>query len=252
MDNEHDVIPLTEVISSPLDDDKRAPVEGALQDALDRPCDMHLQQVKGRFLLSIPRLGLLVSNKSLEAAYAEMHTLRERRIREFASEGLLHLLADQEGLPKSQQGACGLAAKLRPFFIKCAVVTVLFLGAMNILSHSLGDVGYVLEKKLQTVRYWTPEEIETQRAKSEQVAQHLGPVIRELMVMFKQPGEVPAASVDKPTAAMIAKTADNATDNATIGAADTATGKAVDKTVDKSPSSTGKPAGKPAGTHAKP
>jgi len=181
--------------------------DAATQAALSAPCDMYLRHSKGKFRLSIPALGLMVSNASLEAAYAEMAALRERRIREFASEGMLHLLSAPGALPGTPAAPTGTAAKLRPFFIKCLVVALLFLGAMNLLSHSLGDVGYVLEKKLQAVRNWTPDETEKQRALSEKVARNLGPVIRELMVMFQRPDEFRAAENKTAEAAAMAASA---------------------------------------------
>ena len=162
----------------------------------------------------------MVSNASLEAAYAEMTALRERRIREFASEGMLHLLSAPGALPGTPAAPTGTAAKLRPFFIKCLVVALLFLGAMNLLSHSLGDVGYVLEKKLQAVRNWTPDEAEKQRALSEKVARNLGPVIRELMVMFQRPDEFRAAENKTAEAAAVSATsATPTTDAAQVTAA---------------------------------
>lgn len=168
--------------------------EGEVQAALSAPCDMYLRRNKGKYSLSIPALGLVVNDASLEAAYAKMESLRERRIREFASEGLLHLISGPGSLPGAPAAPTGTAAKLKPFFIKCLVVALLFLGGMNILSHTFGDVGYTLEKKLKSVSYWTPEEVEKQRAQTEKIAQHLGPIVRELMAMFRQPGDVPGAA----------------------------------------------------------
>jgi hypothetical protein len=175
-------------------EDNAAASDAAVQAALSAPCDMYLRRHKGKYSLSIPGLGLMVSDASLEAAYAKMEGLRERRIREFASEGMLHLISGAGALPGAPAAPAGTAAKLKPFFIKSLVVALLFLGAMNILSHTFGDVGYTLEKKLKSVSYWTPEEVEKQREQTEKIAQHLGPIVRELMTMFRQPGEVPGAA----------------------------------------------------------
>lgn len=158
--------------------------EAAIQAALAAPYEVRLRQQGGKHVLSIPELGLVVSGKSLEAAHAELATQREKRIREFAAEGLLHWL--ERPAQAAQPAASGTFAKLRPFLIKCLVVSVLFLGAVHIIGQKLGDVGYVLEKKLQGLSNWTPEQVEWHRARSEQIAQKLGPTLRELQAMFRE------------------------------------------------------------------
>lgn len=172
------------------------PTDGAdaLARALSAPCDIRLRVRQGEFLLSIPALGLVVRDTSLDAAYERIRTQRETRIREFASLGMLDLLAAPASEAAGKNAGPSLRDKLRPFFIKCVVVSVLFLAAMNMISHSVGDIGYVLEKKLQAVRNWTPEDVEKQRALSAKTAERLGPVIRELMPMFRQPDEASPAN----------------------------------------------------------
>ncbi len=172
--------------------DEAAKLEAEIQAALAAPFEVRLRQHKGRHSLSIPELGVVVGGKDLAEAHKELSALRERRIREFAAEGMLHLVnkpAEAVAAP-----APGTLAKLKPFLIKCLIVSVLFLMGVNLLGQRLGDVGYVLEKKLQGLSNWTPEQVVWHRARSEQIAQKLGPTVRELLAMFRDTAPAPAAA----------------------------------------------------------
>ncbi|MBU1230500.1 MAG: hypothetical protein KKA55_06955 [Proteobacteria bacterium] len=164
-----------------------------LQAALAAPCEVRLGTGTGRVIAHIPELGILVRADSVEAAHAEALRQRESRIREFAAEGLLDALP----APNLASSACaarpGLLGQLKVFLIKAAVVAALFLGAVNIISNGLRDVGYTLEKKLDGAANMSAEAVEKNRAKAAQVAEKLGPIVRELSALFARP-EAPAVS----------------------------------------------------------
>lgn len=163
-----------------------APRQQDITAALGAPFEARLRENNGRFTLFIPELGLLARGKTLEAARAELLRLREARLREFAEEGLLDELP-RPGAQAAAEAKPRLLVQLRPFLIKAAVVTALFLGAVNVISNGLRDVGYTLEKKLDGVVNWDAATIEKHRAKSAQVAEKLGPIVRELSVFFTRP-----------------------------------------------------------------
>lgn len=144
---------------------------------------------------SIPELGILVSAGNLEAAHAEALRQREARTREFASEGMLEELSTDGGSRIPSEPAKRLLPQLKVFLSKAAVVTVLFLGGVNIISNGLRDVGYVLEKKLDGVVSWTPETVEKHRAKGAKIAENIRPVVLAVMSAFKEP-----SSATSPTA----------------------------------------------------
>lgn len=181
--------------------DDAAKLEAQIQAVLAAPFEVRLRQHNRRHSLSIPELGVVVGGKDLAAAHKELSALRERRIREFASEGMLHLVnRPAETAASVAERAPGTLARLKPFLIKCLIVSVLFLMGVNLLGQRLGDVGYVLEKKLQGLSNWTPEQVEWHRARSEQIALKLGPTIRELLAMFRDtaPAAAPAAESATP------------------------------------------------------
>lgn len=167
-------------------------VEKAIQAALAAPFEVRLRQHKGRYSVSIPELGLVVGGKDLAKAHEELLVLRERQIREFAAEGLLHLLTTPGAMSLVVQPDQGTLSKLKSFLVKCLIVSLLFLSGVNLLGQRLSDVGYVLEKKLQGLSNWTPAQVEWHRERSQLIAQKLGPTIRELLVMFRTSGELPA------------------------------------------------------------
>lgn len=169
---------------------------GRLQEALDAPCEVRLTSRKGRFIAHIPELGILARADSVESAHAEALRQREARIREYASEGLLDALPSPAAAAPGVPGK-GLLGQLKVFLIKAAVVAALFLGAVNVIGNGLRNVGYTLEKKLDGVVNWDAATIEKHRAKSALVAEKLGPVVRELTLLFVRP-EAPAASAQSP------------------------------------------------------
>lgn len=158
-----------------------------LQAALDAPCVVLLRSHKGRFTACIPELGLLCAAATVEAAHAKILRQREARIREFAAEEMLDKLPRPLAAQDTMQNSKRLLPQLKVFLIKATIAVVLFLGAVNIVSNGLRNVGYVLEKKLDSVTYMTPESVEAHRAKAAKIAMTLGPILREVTVMFATP-----------------------------------------------------------------
>lgn len=158
-----------------------------LQAALDAPSQVTISVRKGRVTALLPELGILVRADSVEAAHAEALRQREARIREYASEGLLDALPAPNQAAAACAGRSSLFGQLKVFLIKAAVVAALFLGMANIVGNGLRDLGYSLEKKLDGVGNWTPAMVEKHRASSAKVAEKLGPIVRELAVMFQAP-----------------------------------------------------------------
>ncbi len=189
-----------------------------LKACLETSHEVRLREKAGRFTLSIPELGLLAHGKSLESAYAKLMQAREQRILEFASEDLLSWLPKPgaSGAPAQADGSAEprLLVRLRPFLIKAAIVSALFLWAMNTVNDSARNVGYGLEKKLDGLANMSPESIEKNRIKSAQIAEKLGPIVRELAVMFHEPAPGSTAA-----AMNAAKDAANATAGQAQGAA---------------------------------
>lgn len=158
-----------------------------LQAALASPCEVRLGTGTGRVIAHIPELGILVRADSVEAAHAEALRQREARIREYAAEGLLGALPAPNAAPSACAARPGLLGQLKVFLIKAAVVAALFLGAVNVISNGLRDVGYTLEKKLDGAANMSAEAVEKNRAKAAQVAEKLGPIVRELSALFARP-----------------------------------------------------------------
>jgi hypothetical protein len=169
-----------------------------LQAALEAPCMVRLRTDKGRITACIPELGVIARAGSVEAAHAEALRQREARLREFAEAGLLDELPRPTAV---DAGPPRLLPQLKVFLVKAAVAAVLFLGAVDIISGGLRDIGYVLEKKLDGVAAWTPETVEKHRAQAARLAQKLGPVVRELLKPADaQPAPADNAAADNATA----------------------------------------------------
>lgn len=168
------------------------------------PCEVRVVGRGGRYTLAISELGLLVTGKDLATAHAEIMLQRERCLREFAAEGVLDWLPRPGAAPAAGPEKKSLLGQLKPFLVKAAIATALFLGAVNVVSNGLGDVGYVLEKKLDGVASMTPEAVEKHRAKAAKIAEKLGPIVREILAVFDRsvaPGAAPRAeAADNATA----------------------------------------------------
>ena len=143
---------------------------------------------------------------------------------EYASEDLLSWLPRPGAAGTGSQPGSGeprLLTRLRPFLIKAVIVGALFLWAMNMVNDSARNIGYGLEKKLDGLTSMSAESIEKNRAKSALIAEKLGPIVRELAVMFRdqpRPEAKPgAASADTGAATGAATGAGMDAANATQG-----------------------------------
>lgn len=154
---------------------------------LDAPCEVRMLEREGRFVLSIPELGLAIAGTDLPSVHAELRQARERRLREFAAEGILHWLSKPGSAQAEPTAGPSLLRQLRPFLIKAGVVTLLFLGASNVISNGLRDTGYVLEKKLDALAHLAPESVEKNRLKAAQIAVNLRPIMQELLKVTERP-----------------------------------------------------------------
>lgn len=150
---------------------------------LDAPNDVLVSKRGGQYLLYDSRLGLLVTHKDLATGYAQLEKERSKRLCEFAEAGILHWLPETAGPSPTQPQS--LLSRIKPFLLKAAIVTALFFTFLGAISGSLRDAGYGLEKKLEGLSNWSPEQVEWHRARAEKIAEKLGPTIRELLVMFR-------------------------------------------------------------------
>lgn len=155
----------------------------------------------GRHVLFLPQLGLHASGKDLQAAYQSLLEARRARLEELAAEDLLHLIPDED-TAAAVPDPPSLLSRLKPFLAKAAVTTVLVMFVLSAISEGLRDMGYGLEKKLEGLSNWSPEQVEWHRARARKIAEKLGPVLRELRVMFDAPqtGAAPAGADKTETA----------------------------------------------------
>lgn len=164
---------------------------------LAAPCDIHMRQRNGMFYLYMKDVGVTACGKDLQASYAELMAQRELRLREFTALGILPWLP-KPGESCASCPAPGVLLKLKPFFIKAAVITLLFLGAVTIVGQGLGAVGKQLENNLSAVSRWTPEKVERERDRAHAFAQRMRPLVRELVLMFQDPPADGGASSTRP------------------------------------------------------
>lgn len=163
---------------------------------LATPVEALVREHGGEYTLYQHELGLLIRSKDLASGYAELRKARDSRLRELAQEGVLHWLptAGAGAAPKEPS----LLRKLTPTLLKAAIATSAFLFCLSALSGALRDAGYIMEKKLEGLSNWTPEQVEWHRARSEKIAAKLGPTIRELLPMFREAGDKPAEKLPQP------------------------------------------------------
>ncbi|MDO9067766.1 MAG: hypothetical protein Q7W05_04850 [Deltaproteobacteria bacterium] len=151
----------------------------------------------GSYLFYIPELGLQHACKSLDEALPVLMSQKEEYLHRFAVEGLLSWVARPGQKPEAASAASpGLVRALLPFAIKAVVVTVLFLGAASVIGNGLNNLGRNLEQGLEGISRWSPDKVDLYRDRSAGIAQKLGPIVRELVVMFDR--SVPINPADKP------------------------------------------------------
>lgn len=152
----------------------------------------------GRFLFFIPELGLQHVASDLTEALPELKRQQQAHLRRYADENLLHwVLKPGQMPPPDEAKGPGLARTLLPFAIKAVVVTVLFLGAVNIIGAGLGKVGRGVESGIDGIVRWSPEKVEDMRLRMATIAKKLGPAAREFSGMFDRTGQS-AEPTEKP------------------------------------------------------
>ncbi len=174
-----------------------------LEQYLAAEYEVRVRKTAKGYALYLPELGLRESADSLEAAYAKLGAAKKRHLEEFASEGLLDWLplpgqTAGPGLADAKQPS--VLRQLKPFLIKAAVITLMFLGAVNIIGQGVRDTGYKLEKQLEGLSNWSPEKVEWHRERAQRIAEKLGPTVREILVMFREPAPAQAPVAGTPHA----------------------------------------------------
>lgn len=153
---------------------------------------------KGYELL-IRELGLRHTCRDLAAGFAEMEAKKEAWLRDLADEGLWDWMTPPGGPEAPENPVRARWRGLIPFFVKFACVAVLLLFVVGRLESALGNIGYTLEKKIDSVLVMTPEKMEANRERARIMAQKLRPIVLEVMGMFREEAAVqaPAPSPDQ-------------------------------------------------------
>lgn len=193
----------------------------SLQEYLDAEYEVVVRKAAKGYTVCIPSLGLAHTGKELEASYASLSAKKEAHLREFAAEELLHLVPfpGDSGASQVEANSRSVLQQVKPFLVKAAISALLFFGAVNVIGQGLGDTGYKLEKQLEGLSNWSPEQVEWHRARSAKIAEKLGPTMRELLVMFRGPAPAGAPGEVVPVVPSVALEAGEAAKPATAPAA---------------------------------
>jgi len=163
-----------------------------LEQTLRRPFEVLLRREGNRFVCALPEMGLVASDKSLGKAYEAVTRAREQRIREFASENLLHCLPVPDVTVPLRQPT--LLTQLRPFLTKAAITVALFLWGFNMVGGAMREFSYGLEKNVDSVMNWSPEKQEWMRNRAIGVVKSLRPITLELKKLFEETPSAPMAA----------------------------------------------------------
>ncbi|OGR35788.1 MAG: hypothetical protein A2051_05715 [Desulfovibrionales bacterium GWA2_65_9] len=145
----------------------------------------------GRYLFFIRELGLRHADASLERGYAEMQALKDEWLRGLAAEGLWDWIVEPgERAVATTQAAPGPLRKLLPFFIKLSCVSFVLLVLVAFISSALREVGYGLEKKLDSIVLMSPDKVEQHRGKARAIAEKLRPIVLEILGAFEAGSQV--------------------------------------------------------------
>ncbi len=140
----------------------------------------------GRYLFFIRELGLRHADASLERGYAELQAMKDEWLRGLAAEGLWDWIVEPgERAAATTEAAPGPLRKLLPFFIKLGCVSFVLLVLVAFVSRGLREVGYGLEKKIDSLVTMPPEQVEQHRAKAHLVAGNLRPIMLEILGAFQ-------------------------------------------------------------------
>jgi hypothetical protein len=173
-----------------------------LSKALGLKYDVIVHEKDGGFIFFIRELGLRHAAASLEAGYAEMQEMKDKWIRDLAAEGLWDWIVEPGERPAQiAEAVPGRLQSLLPFFIKLLCVSFLLLVVVAFVSKGGREVGYGLEKKLDSIVTMRPEQIEAHREKAHAIAGKLRPIVLEIMGAFQaEPlGPVPPSGQENAT-----------------------------------------------------
>lgn len=174
--------------------------EARLAHHLGLSYDIHVRQIGGRHIFFIRELGIRHENADLAQGYRECIEKKDAWLRDLAEEGLWDWMVE----PGALGGASALAppksvlSDLKPFLIKLTLVGVLLFALVTVVSKSLRETGYNLEKKLDAITRMEPESVEMHRAKAHAIAGKLRPIAQEILSIFRAEAEsapAPAATV---------------------------------------------------------
>jgi len=158
-----------------------------LAQALDRKYDVIVHRSGDGYVFFIRELGLRHAAASLEAGYAEMLEMKDKWIRDLAAEGLWDWIVEpgERAAAAAAGAAPGRFLGLVPFFIKLVGVSFVLLVLVAFVSSGLREIGYGLEKKLDSIVTMRPEQAEAHRQKARIIAEKLRPIVLEIVGMFR-------------------------------------------------------------------
>lgn len=164
--------------------------------ALGLEYNVIVHRSKDGYVFFIRELGLRHTNANLEPGYSEISTLKDEWLRGLAEEGLWDWIVEPgERAAATAPTASGPFRNLLPFFIKLGCVSFVLLVLVAFVSSGLREVGYGLEKKLDSIVRMTPESVEQHRVKARAIAEKLRPILLELQGAFQ--AQAPELSSDQ-------------------------------------------------------
>lgn len=167
------------------------------QDRLSRTLalkyDVIVHEKDGGYDFFIRELGLRHASSSLEGGHAELLRKKDEWIKDLAAEGLWDWIVEPGGRPApAAEPAPGRFQGLLPFFVKIICVSFLLLVVVAFVSRGGREVGYGLEKKLDSIVTMRPEQVEAHREKARAIAEKLRPIVLEIMGAFHAEAQGPA------------------------------------------------------------
>ncbi len=184
-------------------DDAQNDAQNRLARALGLEYNIIVHKSGGKYLFFIRELGLRHADASLERGFAEVLALKDEWLRGLAAEGLWDWIVEPgERGGETMEVAPGPLRKLLPFFIKLGSISLVLLVFVAFVSSGLREVGYGLEKKLDSFVLMSPEKIEQHREKAHALAAKLRPILLEIQGAFQPapPAKPEVKSEAKPEA----------------------------------------------------
>lgn len=149
--------------------------------------DVLVRQKAGTYSFFIRELGLRHESSDPVQGLREILEKKDAWIRDLAEEGLWSWIVEpggQGGVSDAHSAPSALAG-IKPFLIKLCLVGVLLFALVVVVSNGLRDLGYNLEKKLDSVVAMQPESVEMHRAKAHAIAEKLRPIALEVLTIFR-------------------------------------------------------------------